>query len=81
MIEALLARYDASLRGLARKDRLRTLAPRAGLDFSSNDYLGLATSKRLGDAVAAAIARGTPVGATGSRLLRGNAPEHEALET
>ncbi|WP_292254050.1 aminotransferase class I/II-fold pyridoxal phosphate-dependent enzyme, partial [Mesorhizobium sp.] len=80
MNEALLARYDASLRGLARKDRLRTLAPRAGLDFSSNDYLGLAASKRLGDAVAAAIARGTPVGATGSRLLRGNAPEHEALE-
>ncbi|TIW30189.1 MAG: aminotransferase class I/II-fold pyridoxal phosphate-dependent enzyme, partial [Mesorhizobium sp.] len=47
---------------------------------SSNDYLGLAASKRLGDAVAAAIARGTPVGATGSRLLRGNAPEHEELE-
>ncbi|KQU86262.1 8-amino-7-oxononanoate synthase [Mesorhizobium sp. Root102] len=75
-----LARYDATLQGLARKDQLRTLSPRAGLDFSSNDYLGLAASKRLGDAVAAAIARGTPVGATGSRLLRGNAPEHEALE-
>ncbi|TJW45793.1 MAG: 8-amino-7-oxononanoate synthase, partial [Mesorhizobium sp.] len=71
-----LARYDATLQGLARKDRLRSLAPRTGLDFSSNDYLGLAASKRLGDAVAAAIARGTPVGATGSRLLRGNAPEH-----
>ena len=75
-----LARYDATLQGLARKDRLRTLSPRAGLDFSSNDYLGLAASRRLGEAVAAAIARGTPVGATGSRLLRGNAPEHEALE-
>lgn len=75
-----LARYDATLQGLARKDRLRTLAPRAGLDFSSNDYLGLAASRRLGDAVAAAIAQGTPVGATGSRLLRGNAPEHEQLE-
>ncbi|SON54047.1 8-amino-7-oxononanoate synthase 2 [Hartmannibacter diazotrophicus] len=80
MNAAPLARYDATLRGLARKDRLRTLAPRAGLDFSSNDYLGLAASARLGEAVAAAIARGTPVGATGSRLLRGNAPEHEALE-
>ncbi|TRC98443.1 8-amino-7-oxononanoate synthase [Mesorhizobium sp. WSM4303] len=80
MNEAPLARYDATLQGLARKDRLRTLSPRAGLDFSSNDYLGLAASKRLGDAVAAAIARGTPVGATGSRLLRGNAPEHEELE-
>ncbi|MES0170575.1 8-amino-7-oxononanoate synthase [Mesorhizobium sp. M0027] len=75
-----LARYEATLQGLARKDRLRTLKPRAGRDFSSNDYLGLAASKRLGDAVAAAIARGTPVGATGSRLLRGNAPEHEELE-
>ncbi|MDX8515472.1 8-amino-7-oxononanoate synthase [Mesorhizobium captivum] len=77
---ATLARYDATLQGLARRDRLRTLSPRAGLDFSSNDYLGLAACKRLGDAVAAAIARGTPVGATGSRLLRGNAPEHEELE-
>lgn len=75
-----LARYEATLQGLARRDRLRTLKPRAGLDFSSNDYLGLAASKRLGNAVAAAITRGTPVGATGSRLLRGNAPEHEALE-
>ena len=28
----------------------------------------------------AAIARGVPVGAGGSRLLRGNHPEHEALE-
>ncbi|WP_434725305.1 8-amino-7-oxononanoate synthase [Mesorhizobium sp. RIZ17] len=77
---AQLARYDATLQGLARKDRLRMLSPRAGLDFSSNDYLGLAASKRLGEAVAAAIARGTPVGATGSRLLRGNTPEHEQLE-
>jgi 8-amino-7-oxononanoate synthase len=77
---ALLDRYEASLRGLARKSRLRSLSARAGLDFASNDYLGLAGSKRMADAVAAALANGTPVGATGSRLLRGNAPEHEALE-
>lgn len=77
---ALLDRYEASLRGLARKSRLRTLTGRAGLDFASNDYLGLAGSKRLADAVAAALANGTPVGATGSRLLRGNDPQHEALE-
>ncbi len=32
------------------------------------------------DAVASALANGTPVGATGSRLLRGNNHEHEALE-
>lgn len=77
---ALLDRYDATLRGLARKSRLRTLSARAGLDFASNDYIGLAGSKRLADAVSTALANGTPVGATGSRLLRGNDPEHEALE-
>ncbi|PBB95576.1 8-amino-7-oxononanoate synthase [Mesorhizobium sp. WSM3862] len=80
MNEPPLDRFEATLQGLARKDRLRTLLPRTGVDFSSNDYLGLAASRRLGDAVAGAIGRGTPVGATGSRLLRGNAPEHEALE-
>lgn len=75
-----LDRYRATLNGLARKDRLRRLSSRSGLDFASNDYLGLAGSKRMADAVAAALAAGTPVGATGSRLLRGNDPEHEALE-
>lgn len=78
--QALLDRYEASLRGLARKSRLRSLSRRAGLDFASNDYLALASSERIGDAVATALANGTPVGATGSRLLRGNDPEHEALE-
>ena len=73
--------YQAALEDLADKGRLRRLAPRAGLDFASNDYLGLATSNRLREAVGAAIARGVPVGASGSRLLRGNAPEHEELET
>jgi len=72
--------YRAALEELAHKSRLRTLAPRAGLDFASNDYLGLATSQRLREAVGAAVARGVPIGAGRSRLLRGNAPEHEELE-
>ncbi|MER9362850.1 8-amino-7-oxononanoate synthase [Mesorhizobium sp. M0500] len=76
----LLDRYETTLSGLARKNRLRALSPRAGLDFASNDYLGLAASPRLAKAVAAALAAGTPIGATGSRLLRGNGPEHETLE-
>ncbi|RUW18321.1 8-amino-7-oxononanoate synthase, partial [Mesorhizobium sp. M1A.F.Ca.IN.020.06.1.1] len=75
-----LERYQASLSGLARRNRLRGLSDRQGIDFASNDYLGLARSKRMADAVALALAAGTPVGATGSRLLRGNTPEHEALE-
>ncbi|MEI9402075.1 8-amino-7-oxononanoate synthase [Mesorhizobium argentiipisi] len=77
---ASLDRYKATLSGLARKDRLRTLGARSGLDFASNDYLGLAGSPRMAQAVSAALAAGTPVGATGSRLLRGNDPEHGALE-
>lgn len=76
----LLERYATTLRGLDRKDRLRTLAPRTGLDFASNDYLGLAASGLLGEAVRRALDAGTPVGAGGSRLLRGNTQEHERLE-
>jgi 8-amino-7-oxononanoate synthase len=75
-----LAVYRAALEELADKSRLRTLAPRTGLDFASNDYLALASSNRLREAVRVALARGVPVGASGSRLLRGNAPEHEELE-
>jgi 8-amino-7-oxononanoate synthase len=59
---------------------LRGLAARAGVDFASNDYLGLANSPRLKAAVQAAIERGVAVGSGGSRLLRGNDTEHEALE-
>jgi 8-amino-7-oxononanoate synthase len=79
-LSAAFERYDADLRGLADQSRLRSLAPRTGIDFTSNDYLGLATSERLTDALAAALVRGTPIGAGGSRLLRGNTPEHEELE-
>ena len=74
------ALYAAALHALELKSRRRTLTSRSGVDFTSNDYLGLAGSRRLRDAVTAAMANGTPVGAGGSRLLRGNAPEHEALE-
>jgi 8-amino-7-oxononanoate synthase len=80
MTPARLARHEATLAGLARKERLRTLVPRDGADFSSNDYLGFADSARLATAAHAALQRGVPVGAGGSRLLRGNHPEHEALE-
>lgn len=74
-------RFEADLSELAGRGRLRSLRERAGIDFTSNDYLGLAESEDLRQAAAAAIARGVPVGAGGSRLLRGNHPEHEALES
>ena len=72
--------HERALRALERRGRLRALQPRAGVDFSSNDYLGLGSSPELRQAASAAIARGVAVGAGGSRLLRGNDPEHEALE-
>jgi 8-amino-7-oxononanoate synthase len=72
--------FELDLRALQDKGRLRALRERAGVDFTSNDYLGLAESAELRQAAAEAIARGVPVGAGGSRLLRGNHPEHEALE-
>lgn len=76
----MLEKFEADLNDLASRGRLRSLRRRAGIDFTSNDYLGLAESDELRRAASDAIARGVPVGAGGSRLLRGNHPEHEALE-
>jgi 8-amino-7-oxononanoate synthase len=75
-----LLAHRQQLDDLARRGRLRALSPRSGIDFASNDYLGLAGHPALGQAVAEAIARGVPIGSGGSRLLRGNHAEHEALE-
>jgi len=73
--------FETDLRELAGRGRLRSLRERSGIDFTSNDYLGLAESEELRRAAADAVARGVPVGSGGSRLLRGNHPEHEALES
>lgn len=73
--------FESDLRELAGRGRLRTLRERSGIDFTSNDYLGLAESEELQRAAADAVARGVPVGSGGSRLLRGNHAEHEALES
>lgn len=72
--------HERVLAELGARDRLRSLAQIRGRDFTSNDYLALAESDALRRAVAEALERGVPVGAGGSRLLRGNHPEHEALE-
>jgi len=75
-----LAAQRADLAALAASGRGRALAPRAGVDFASNDYLGLAGSDALRAGARAALDRGVPLGSGGSRLLRGNHAEHEALE-
>jgi 8-amino-7-oxononanoate synthase len=70
----------SDLERLSALGRRRGLQGTAGLDFSSNDYLGLAASDELRQAATDALGRGVPIGAGGSRLLRGNHAEHEALE-
>jgi 8-amino-7-oxononanoate synthase len=65
---------------LKRKGAYRRLRSAAGADFSSNDYLALADCVRMRTALTLALEQGTPAGSGGSRLLRGNHPEHEALE-
>lgn len=77
---AILDAHARQLAALSARNRLRGLAPRRGRDFASNDYLGLASSPRLAGAIEAALGRGVAIGSGGSRLLRGNDPEHEALE-
>lgn len=74
------AYYIAALQALKDDNRLRGLKGRAGIDFVSNDYLALASAPRMKKAILAALEAGTPIGAGGSRLLRGNCEEHESLE-
>ncbi|MET4519224.1 8-amino-7-oxononanoate synthase [Bradyrhizobium sp. I1.7.5] len=79
VIAAKSASYVAGLDTLKEDDRLRGIMPRIGTDFSSSDYLALA-SARMKKSILTALEAGTPVGAGGSRLLRGNCEEHECLE-
>ncbi len=53
------------------------VAGRTLVDFSSNDYLGLAHDPRL---AAARQVSGAASGATASRLLSGNHPVHDSIE-
>ena len=71
-----------ALRERGKAGLLRTLeTSRGGIDFCSNDYLGLARDRRLRGRIAAVAAESAPPqGATGSRLISGNHPEIEALE-
>jgi len=56
-----------------------TFGGRRMVDFSSNDYLGLASDTRIARAAADALEGGT--GAAAARLISGNHSLHEALES
>jgi 8-amino-7-oxononanoate synthase len=74
------ADLEAALDRLAARGQRRSLQSFGGLDFTSNDYLALANSSELRAAASEALSRQIPIGSGGSRLLRGNHVEHEALE-
>lgn len=68
------------LKLLEERGRLRSLRLPCGIDLTSNDYLGMASSDYLREVALSFFSGGGAAGAAGSRLLRGNHPEHEALE-
>ncbi|MBS1785727.1 MAG: aminotransferase class I/II-fold pyridoxal phosphate-dependent enzyme, partial [Acidobacteria bacterium] len=72
-----LAALDEARRALGRD---RAISEPRGLDFCSNDYLGLRKDPRLTEAAARA-ARTHGAGSGAARLLRGTTPIHDLLET
>lgn len=79
MLDVLERRVSRRLAEMEVAGMRRTLRPPCGIDLSSNDYLGLATHKRLKERMAEATLR-DGCGSTGSRLLRGERTEFAAIE-
>jgi 8-amino-7-oxononanoate synthase len=73
-------RLRQGLRGLDARSQRRSLAEIHGVNFCSNDYLGLAENPELRDAVAEAVRKTEKIGGTGSRLLSGQTEEWRELE-
>jgi 8-amino-7-oxononanoate synthase len=71
---------ERDLAELRARDQLRSFAQIAGINLSSNDYLGLAEDLRLKEAVLEAVAATVRVGGTGSRLLSGHDAVWNELE-
>ncbi len=77
--EALERRLRAGLDELQRTGLRRSLDPPKGIDFCSNDYLGLATHPLVKQRMAAAVCE-QGCGSTGSRLLRGERESFQHVE-
>lgn len=73
--------FQDKLDSLSALNKRRALISANGIDFSSNDYLGLAHHDGLRQHLIESLQSGLALGAGGSRLLRGNHPEHEHLES
>jgi 8-amino-7-oxononanoate synthase len=82
-MKALADELRERLEGLERDGLRRELAVPRGLDFASNDYLGLARDPVLRAALLARLAalpEAAALGAPASRLLGGTLPAHLDLE-
>ena len=64
----------------ANSNALRILSSNEGLDFCSNDFLGLAHQHTLIQRISDKLQNSKQLGSKGSRLLAGNSPFHTALE-
>ena len=71
---------STELERLKRTGRERRLTLPGGIDFTSNDYLGLSRHPALRQACMTALEEEGFASAGGSRLLRGHHPAHEHLE-
>jgi 8-amino-7-oxononanoate synthase len=71
---------ESALAGLRERSQLRSCVQLEGINFCSNDYLGLAEDPRLKHAVLDAVERAARIGGTGSRLLSGHDPAWDELE-
>jgi 8-amino-7-oxononanoate synthase len=74
------ATLGEGLRALEHQHQRRHLAEIRGVDFCSNDYLGLAEHPLLREAVLRAVENSTRVGGTASRLLSGQTEDWRKLE-
>jgi 8-amino-7-oxononanoate synthase len=72
--------FQEKLDQLRARNLYRTLTLPGGIDFTSNDYLGLRQHPALRKAAIEALENGIDLGAGGSRLLRGHTEAHRDLE-
>ncbi|MFQ5719269.1 MAG: aminotransferase class I/II-fold pyridoxal phosphate-dependent enzyme [Acidobacteriota bacterium] len=78
-MQAILDGLAADLAGRKSDDLHRELELPQGIDFASNDYLGLSTHPQFRPRLLEALASG-PLAAPSSRLVRGHTSAHAALE-
>ncbi len=75
-----MKKFQEKLKQLKDKNRFRSLNLPAGIDLTSNDYLGLAVHPYLRASAIEFLQNNDGVGSAGSRLLRGHTGAHADLE-